>query len=312
MFWNKKSEPRRQDGPLDGLELALASTNLKVQRSGNTLRIDHGNYATTIDVVMPTNPHSPNGPIKYVFQIRTALPPELAPVFARPEATVAMNSMATLGALTTENGRTYIGSRLTVYEAEQAWNIQAPLILLSAIAGGDSLFGAIRRAFSGESGRNTGSAWTANDFAQVHAYLSKMCVCNPGDDGFTAEFGIRAGSGTAITGDHHTALWTMNTDQPHPEAGGGLFCLLQMPHQIDDEARRNQAIARLNQMEMVPGDLPPHFGAWCCGNVGNPAYISFLLNDLHDVSGIAVNMSIWAMVRANWASGMLASMGIRV
>jgi len=35
-----------------------------------------------------------------------------------------VNSMATLGAVTEEKGKYFVGSRLTVYEGEDAWNVQ--------------------------------------------------------------------------------------------------------------------------------------------------------------------------------------------
>lgn len=64
-------------------------------------------------------------------------------------------------------------------------------------------------------------------------------------------------------------------------------------------------------MEMAAHDLPPHFGACCPGRLGNnPAYVSFLPNALYSAPGIAVNASLWAMNRAQWASAMLAAMGV--
>lgn len=130
--------------------------------------------------------------------------------------------------------------------------------------------------------------------------------------GLTAEFGLADGAVSAAAGDHKTALFQEMADQPHPELGGGLFCLLQMPHQIADERRLQQICVQLNNMEMAAHDLPPHFGAWCEGKLGNNlAYVSFFPNSLHTASGIAVNAGFWAMNRAQWANVMLASMGIR-
>jgi hypothetical protein len=64
--------------------------------------------------------------------------------------------------------------------------------------------------------------------------------------------------------------------------------------------------AELNRLEMQGNDLPPHFGAWCRGvRDTNPAYVSFLPNVLHGTNGIAVNMSFWAMSRAQMADVML-------
>ena len=64
-------------------------------------------------------------------------------------------------------------------------------------------------------------------------------------------------------------------------------------------------------MKMAECDSPPHFGAWCEGRLGgNTAYVSFLPNALYSVNGIALNASIWALHRAQWANRVLASMGV--
>lgn len=313
MFWNKQPESRHDGGPMDDLERALAGTNLKVTRSGNRLIARHGHFDTRVAVVPPAQRESENGPIKAVIQVQSALPDALRPMFAKPSITSPLNSMATLGALTVGRNDVYIGSRLTMYENEQAWNMQFPLVLFSVIVAGDTLLGAIRKTITGEAGRDGESDWNGRDFDQVEQRLSQLCVCNAGDDGLTAEFGIRDGAVSAAAGHHHTALWQLIADERHPEMGGGLFCLLQMPHQVQDEDRLDQVIVRLNQMEMEPHDLVPHFGAWCRGRLGNnPAYASFLPNAMHKVSGIAVNMSYWALHRTQWADAMLATMGVRV
>ena len=78
---------------------------------------------------------------------------------------------------------------------------------------------------------------------------------------FDVKFGLNEGAVSAVAGDHKTALFQLMADQPHPELGGGLFCLLQMPHQLQDERRLNQVCLQLNNMEMAAHDLPPHFGA---------------------------------------------------
>jgi hypothetical protein len=66
-------------------------------------------------------------------------------------------------------------------------------------------------------------------------------------------------------------------------------------------------------MEMAASDLPPHFGAWCQGNLdNNPAYVSFYPNVVHGIGGIALNASMWAQPRAEWADAALASLGVRL
>jgi hypothetical protein len=116
-----------------------------------------------------------------------------------------------------------------------------------------------------------------------------------------------------MSGHRRTALWRLLGDQPHPESGGGLFCQLQLPYEIADKKRLERICADLNRMEMAAHDLPPHFGAWCPGNkIIVPAYVSFLPNALHSVPGIATNFSIWAAHRAEWATAMMPSMGVRL
>lgn len=88
--------------------------------------------------------------------------------------------------------------------------------------------------------------------------------------------------------------------------------MLQLPHRVADPSRLAEVLRQLNQLEMQPPSLPPHFGAWCAGTLGdNPAYVSFLPNALHDAApGIAANMTAWASARAECANITLASMGI--
>lgn len=313
MFWKKNRAPRPLGVSWERLVVALSATMLKVTRQGDSLIVEHPNFSTHVDVVRPADRESMDGPIEAVVQVRTALPREVAALFSKPEMTAGMNKFATLGALTVDSGDVFVGSRLTLYEAEQAGDIQIPMLLFSVILGTSSLLGAMRRAFGPEKGEKSASAWVEADFEQVKGYLSRVSVCTTGGLGLTAEFGLREGAVSAVVGDHDTALWQLQADQPHPELGGGLFCLLQLPHQLSDEARLDQVLVQLNQMEMAPHDLPPHFGAWCPGQRGNnPAYVSFLPNTLHSaVPGIAVNMSAWALGRAKWANAMLTSMGVR-
>ena len=82
-------------------------------------------------------------------------------------------------------------------------------------------------------------------------------------------------------------------------------------HEISNKDRLGDVLAELNWLEMQGNDLPPHFGAWCRGlRETNPAYVTFLPNALHKTNGIALNVSTWAMNRAQLADAMLATMGI--
>ncbi len=245
----------------------------------------------------------------------TELPAPILGMFRGREssATAAFNALAALGALYQDGQTVRIGSRLTIYEAEDAWGtLHLPLLAFTTICGSEAILGGLRRTLTSEKPRGGASHWTERDMTHVESYLSKLCVCTTGGRGLTAEFGLADGPGSAIAGDHKTALFQLMADQPHPELGGGLFCLLQMPHQVRDEDRLAKICLQLNQMEMAAHDLPLHFGSWCPGRLGNnPAYVTFLPNALHSASGIAVNTGFWAMNRAQWANAMLASLGVR-
>ena len=222
----------------------------------------------------------------------------------------AGNACATLGALTLDDGKMFVGSRVTLYEDDkQAWGIYFPMILETLCNGTTALMGAFSRAFTKKADKRGKSSWTKSDLEMTGRQLLHLCVCTEGPTGLTAEFGLGKGDVTAMKADN-TALLQLATDAPHPEVGGGLFCLLQMPHQLKDEKSLDELLLQLNLMEMEPYELAPHFGAWCRGRVGlNPAYVCFLPNVLH-TSAIALNVSICANVRAKWANSVLSSLGI--
>lgn len=313
MFWNKRIDSNPLGVPLGDLLSMLQATSIKAILQDNALIAKHEHYTVRIDVIPPENVESENGPIRAVVRVTTELPHQVIELFKDPGAIVAMNSFAALGALTSGHGRVTLGSRLTIYEAEDAWRtLHLPLLLFTTICGAEAILGAMRRTFGRERPKGGDSAWTEVDFDQVKRYLSRSCMCTTGGLGLTAEFGLAEGAVSASAGDHKTALFQLLGDQPHPELGGGLVCLLQMPQQFRDEKRLNHVCVQLNRMEMEAHDLPPHFGAWCAGKLGNnPAYVSFLPNALHAAPGIAVNMAFWALNRAQWAAAMLASLGVR-
>ncbi len=309
---SEQFDPSPRGVPLKSLEDALASTTLNAFRKGDALIVEHERLVTHVDVLPPANPEWETDPISAVVTIKTSLPDEFATFLDKPGIICHLNSMTSLGAVTEEDGQRFIGSRLTVYEGEDAWNIQFPLILFTIIDGPDSFLSAGRRILNNGPSQDGESEWTEADFEFVQSRLSDICFCNAGGLGLTAEFGLKSDAVTAGMGHHETALWQIIGDQPHPELGGGLFCLLQLPHQIEDEAQLNRLVGELNRMEMAPHDLPPHFGAWCQGNLGNnPAYVSFLPNALYVASGVALNVSVWAMHRAQWADKMMALLGAR-
>lgn len=299
--------------PLDAMARALESANMSVSQTADGLVSRQGKVTAHIAISQPEAGGEETGSIRAIVTIKSGLPAELGELLEKPGGLAAFGRYATLGALGLEDGVPVVGSRITLYEGEDALKIQIPLILGAALMSGQYLMESIHRLLAGkEATVPDASAWGRGDFDLVHQYLSGMSVCNADAGGLTAEFGLRRDSMSAITGDHHTALWRLFADQPHPDAGGGILCCLEMPHRAGDEDLLHGALVKLNAMEMAPLDLPPHFGAWCPGTLGdNPAYVSFLPNILHEVPGIAVNFSFWAFNRAQWADTMLPSLGLR-
>jgi len=312
MTLNVKRGSRPPADPLEDIAVALDAASIKATREGNSLVIKLPKFSTRVDVIVPENRQSHIGRIKYVIKVRTVLPRDIKAMLSTPERIIALNAMVSSGALTHDGFNVYVGSRLTISETESAWNIQFPLLLFAAIHATDSLLGAVPGALAGTDSDDSASAWGEEDFEHVESFLSRICVCTAGRSGLTAEFALGDGTGIAIDGDAKTALWKLVGDEPHPHLGGGLFCLLQLPHRVPDTAQLDEILMRLNTVEMESPNLPPHFGAWCRGRLGNnPAYVSFLSNELHSLAGIAVNMSVWARGRAMAANTTLASLGFR-
>jgi hypothetical protein len=314
IFLKKDPGPRPFGVPLDHLQKAINQTSLKASRDGNALIVRNADFFTRIRVVPPSNRECGDATIKAVVEIRTELPKEIAGAFLNNLRLVAtINAMATLGALTVEKDRCFIGSRLTIYEQENAWDLHFGLLLFTIIGAVDSFLGSLRTVLAKEEPLSGASAWTEQDLSFVETSLCKICACTTTGLGLTAEFTLKNGEVSVAHGDHHTALWRILADQRHPALGGGLVCVLELPHRIADESRVDLILNQLNQMEMTPGDQPPHFGAWCRGHLdNNPAYVAFFTNAMRVVEGIPLNASIWALDRAEWADAALASLGVQL
>ena len=317
MFWKKK---RDQDSNPHGVSLSdlarmLSTGTIKTSIEGNTLIAKDEHYTTKVEVLPPDADGGDGEPIRAVVRLTTELPGPFQTMMKGHELELSslFNPMAALGALTFDGSKVYIGSRLTIFEREDAWStLHLPLLMIATIGSAAGILGAMRRNFSGEPSRGGDSEWGEGEFELLQKMMSRICVCTTGGLGFTAEFGLEADAASAAAGDRNTALFQMYADQPHPELGGGLFVLLQLPHQLPGPRQVQELCEALNLLEMDAVDLPPHFGAWCPGRMGtNLAYVSFLPNALHAVPNIATNAAIWGMHRAKWASEQLADMGYK-
>ena len=146
MFWNKKDEPSPLGVPLGDLMVMLQPTSIKASLKGNTLTARHEHYTIRIEVVPPETRESENGPIRAVVRMITELPKPILTLFQgkEAEATAAYNAFAALGSLCADRGNVYIGSRLTIYEAEDSWRtLHLPLLMFTTICGTEAILGAL-------------------------------------------------------------------------------------------------------------------------------------------------------------------------
>ena len=117
----KKNDTAPFGVPLRDLLPLLHPTSIKASLEGTALIARHEHYTMRIEVVPPENRRVRKRPIRAVVRVTSELPSQVMEFFKEPEATVSMNVFAALGALTFDRGKVYIGSRLTIYEAEDAW-----------------------------------------------------------------------------------------------------------------------------------------------------------------------------------------------
>jgi len=287
--------------PLDDVATLIRKCGLEVESQPDSLRFEATHGPAEIRVLAPQEPSLDDVPLKAVVLARTRLPDEL--LFDDPKIYLWANRRAAMGAFTVMDGKLYVVSRLTTYEGEDSWDLHSPLLAFAAAFSGDAMD---PRTLA--QGPRAAPVWPGEDFAGLEKELSRFCVCNGDDAGFTAEFPLRAGSGCAGLGDQRTALLRMMTDEPHPIIGSGLLVVLEMPHQFPSPDDLAKVVERLNAWEAEPGDRVPHYGAWCAGGVGNPAYASFVPGGLRR-PGLARNFVTWMRARALLADGFLLSLG---
>lgn len=152
----QKNEPDPLGVPLRDLLLLLQPTSIKASLEGNSITARHEHYTIRIEVVPPENRESENGPIRAVVRMITQLPKPILALFQgkEAEATAAYNAFAALGSLCADHGNVYIGSRLTIYEAEDSWpTLHLPLLMFTTICGTEAILGALRRSMTNEGPR---------------------------------------------------------------------------------------------------------------------------------------------------------------
>jgi hypothetical protein len=70
------------------------------------------------------------------------------------DATAAFNAFAGLGALYSDESTIRIGSRLTIYEKDDAWKkLHLPLLFVTTVCGTEAILGGARRVMAKEGNR---------------------------------------------------------------------------------------------------------------------------------------------------------------
>lgn len=304
---SRPSSPTPCGVPLQELHDALRAEGLAVAFEGDELVSLAGTTRTRVSVKTPPSGRHTQGPAaRAIVRVEAEVGCESDEADAQPaEFVAALNQLAMLGSVTLDGSRLRISSRISIFEGEEhAWRkLHLPLLVASVrVASALEQLGNV----DAEAAKRA-SPWNARDFQIVESNLSRLSVCFAGEHGFSAEFGLSDHAVSAIAGDHETALFQLEAKHPHPALGPGLAVQLHLPLHVGDEARVLAACEQLNRRDLETLELPPHFGAWCpSGHEGRVAYCAFLPPDLHRTApNIAVNVAIWCLLRARWASGEL-------
>lgn len=296
--------------PLAEIAAHLDQLGLDVEREPDGIRFRGNRGATEIRVLAPEESSLDETPLRAVVLARTRLPDQVPADDL--ELACHLNRSAALGAFTVIDGKPWAVTRLTTYEGEAAWSLHVPLIAWAAARAPEGLLPGRRARADRPQGRarNDEPTWPGEDFLLLEERFRSRVACTADDKGFTAELSLRGGVGAAALGDAHTALLTTSRLYRHPALGPGLRVMLEMPHRFDRPIRAGRLAIALNAWEARPGDMVPHYGAWCVGHARNPAYTSFFPAALWR-EGFVLNVFTWMLARARLADGFLLARGVR-
>jgi len=170
------------------------------------------------------------------------------------------------------------------------------------------------------------------DFESVKAFSTKKgFAASSSVDGFTVEFPWEPGAFSAMfsldrvkenarknlklseeeieTMAGATSLLQLLVME-HPLIGKGIQSRLEIPLYISPgegvESRMLEVVSELNAWELTGADLPPLFGAWCCGPRA-PTFVSFYPTQ-YCVPGMLHNLFHWARLR-QWRARQWLSVG---
>lgn len=301
--------------PLGSVDRKLRALGLLTRRQGPVLTVELGDARTVVRVEKASKSKTGDGMvIGSIVTIQTALPEvheELSK--AVPCYTALINRFATLGALTEEHGRYFVGSQLPVFtgETNEAKNaLYVPLVVAAVRYSFSSLQRGTLQAVSGAStdaDTPKFSKWSGADLEDVGKYALAGCECDVSQSQLTAQVPVYASREEEGKSGPNAKLIMLN-NVPNPVVGGGLLCRMQLPIQLKTEDETERLCRMLNRLESNAADKMPHFGAWTkLPNLNVLCYTTYLPNSLYSVRGIAVNFASWAKKRASWGMTAVAN-----
>ena len=301
----------KEAGETFGMNLAevglpfYLSEGMDARFEKGALLISRGPLLTAVRVFPATGTNAEgteDNPAVANAQVITLMTPGLASTLKEtPGMMNQLNGLACGGALArNEHGDFYVGSRVTLFQKEGAWEeVLLPLLRGSILYGVSGILsGAMAMMQNGKKEQGEPSAWTGEDLQQAASLIPESCKHTCTDTLLSVEFSL---------GDGVPALLCMDASVTHPGMGSGLLSTLTLPLAKAGAQEREKVVMTLNRLEMYRESRAQHFGAWCWQENDALRYVSFFPNVMKLPSLTTCWPSVQA-ARAPWALNMAVAL----
>ncbi len=318
--------------PLDEAEKFLKGTAPDLERRGSTLTFRSHDGVTELSV-RATN-YTTYDDLKVSEEVIVS---HRSPRFDQitPQAAANLNAFASLSSIVpaTNDAPGKLVCKTGIFSADKdaAARLYAPLLCTEAAVVGwyAACLGRARFKIdpnkSPLSRTNEHPPYDRADFEAVHALAAKQdLMASYSEKGFSVEFpwdpgaysamfrneGLQERARTALKltdeeleqmGGQTSLLQLLEVD--HPLLGKGIQSRLEIPIVVSrnetTDTRMLAIVSELNLWELGGLDLPPMFGAWCCGPRA-PTFVSFYPTQ-YCLPALLFNLISWARVRHNRA-----------
>ena len=198
--WKRRAlaQEARNDLGIDLGEVGLPffmTEGMDARFEKGVLLITHGPFVTSLRVIAPSGASAEgeqDNPAVAGVQVLTLLPRNMAEVFEKdPRMVNSFNGLAAGGAMArNEKGSFYVGSRVTLFSRQGAWQeVLMPLLRGAVLYGPSGMFsGAMAMMQEGAKPDEGVSAWGEDDFKQIASLIPEMCPHQYTQTMLTAEF----------------------------------------------------------------------------------------------------------------------------